>query len=278
MDNLFKDLEGIGISGVEDINLFEDGLKKDEKPKISIKVKDAEAIIYQRKVTCPVCNKLFMTSSIRTGRIRFVDTELDLRPIYNGFDPIPYDVVVCTHCGYAGLNKFFLKVSEFKAKIIKTKISVSYNGKEYPKVFTYEQAIQRYKLALLNSVVGHDSNGMKAYLCLKISWLFRGWQEQLREEGEIGSKRIKELKSNELIFVRKAFEGFLIAYECESFPIVGIEQDNLEYLISELARRLGEFDETRKWLSRVIQRQNTNKRLNDKIFQVKELMNKGIMT
>jgi len=277
VDNLFKDLESMGISGVENINLFVDESKK-EKSKVVKKTIKTNDIVYERSVSCPVCNKSFKTTSIRSGRIRFVDTELDLRPVYSGFDPIPYDVVVCNHCGYAGLNKYFQRVSEFKAKKIKAKISANYKGKVYPKVLSYEEAIERYKLALFNSVVGNDTNGTKAYLCLKISWLYRGWKLQLKEEESEDKDLFKALMVQELTFVRNAFEGFLIAYENETFPIMSIDQGSMEYLIAELARRQGKFDESKKWLSRVIQRQSTNKRLHNKIFEVKELINKEVTT
>lgn len=279
MDNLFKDLESMGITGGDNINLFVDESKK-EKAKVVKKKASGNDIVYERSINCPVCSKSFKTTSIRAGRIRFVDTELDLRPIYSGFDPIPYDVVVCKHCGYAGLNKYYLRVSEYKAKNIKAKISANYKGKTYAKLLTYEDAVERYKLALFNSVVGNDSNGTKAYLCLKISWLYRGWRTELLEtEDEDENKEvIKNLLLQELTFIKNAYEGFLIAYENESFPIMSIDQGSMEYLIAELARRQGKFDESRKWLSRVIQRKTTNKRLHQKIYDVKELINKEITT
>lgn len=277
VDNLFKDLESMGITGGDRIDLFPDESKK-EKPKVLKKVVNTSDIVYERSINCPACGKSFKTTSIRSGRVRFVDTDLDLRPIYSGFDPIPYDVVVCNHCGYAGLNKYFQSLSEFKAKNIKAEISANYKGKVYPEILSYELAIERYKLALFNSAVGHDANGTKAYLCLKISWLYRGWRLELAEEESEDKDLYKNLMIQEILFVKNAYEGFLIAYENEDFPIMSIDQGSMEYLIAELARRLGKFAEARKWLSRVIQRKNTNKRLHEKIFEVKDLINKEITT
>ncbi len=282
MDNLFKDLEGMGITGVENVSIFANESKKEKAKALRNEISSSD-VVYERSVNCPVCNHSFKTTSIRAGRIRFIDTELDLRPVYNGFDPIPYDVVVCQHCGYAGLNKYYQRVSEFKAKNIKAKISAHYKGKVYPKILSYEEAIERYKLALFNSVVGNDSNGTKAYLCLKISWLYRGWKLSLSEddinEDDIEVKAImKDLMTQEVTFIKNAYDGFLIAYENETFPIMGINQGSMEYLIAELARRQGKFDEARKWLSRVIQRKSSNKRLHQKIYDVKVLINKEITT
>lgn len=279
MDNLFKGLEDLGISDMSDIQLFDKPEDKEEKVKVIRKTNVAEDVVYQRKVTCPVCGKIFLTSSVRVGRIRFVDTELDLKPIYNDFDPIPYDVVICSHCGYGGLNKYFNRVSEFKAKSIKQIITANYKGKDYPLIYKYEHAVERYKLALLNSTIGHDNNGMKAYLCLKLSWLYRSWIQEIKEtddEKDVESQiKLQKLSEAQHSFIKNAYEGFLIAYETEDFPIMGIDQGSLEYLIAELARQLSLYDESRKWLSRVIQRKNVNKRLYNKIQDMKELLNKS---
>lgn len=276
VENLFKDLECMGITDGESVRLFVDDTKdKHIKAENIIHTSD---ILYERKITCPVCNTYFKTTSIRAGRVRFVDTELDLRPVYSGFDPIPYDVVVCSHCGYAGLNKYFQKVSEFKAKSIKVKISPYYKAKVYPMVLSYEEAIERYELALYNSALGKDSNGVKAYLCLKISWLYRGWRNKLIEEESEDSLLIQNLYNKESLFSKNALQGFILAYENEAFPIMSIDQATMEYLIAELARRQGDFREARKWLSRVIQGENVNKRLHQKIFDVKELIHKEFMS
>ena len=40
--------------------------------------------------------------------------------------------------------------------------------------YSYEKAIERYKLALYNTLVKKGKNSEKAYECLKISWLYRG--------------------------------------------------------------------------------------------------------
>lgn len=285
MDEIFKDLETLGISDIGEIKLFSDDEINEEAEK-NIKENIASQIVYQRKVRCTLCGKEFLTSSVRAGRIRFSDTDLDFRPLYDGFDPILYDVVVCPFCGYAALNKFFTRLSDLKAKQVKLKISPTYVSKNYPVILDYEMAIERFKLALLNSAIGHDNNGTKAYICLKLAWLYRGYFDQRKrrfntskkseEEIEVFEDFNKGLLEKEKVFLKNACDGFKIAFEVEEFPIMGIDQGSMEYLIAELSRRVGDFNECKKWLSRVIQRQNSNKRLFNKIVEVKRRMNEGI--
>lgn len=275
MKNMFKELEDLGIKLDSDFSVYNKPKEKSKKAKLYNHNVVIEAV-YQRKVVCPVCDTTFLTSSVRAGRVRFVDTELDLRPVYEGFDPVIYDVVACPMCGYAHLNKYFKIISDTKIGKVKNNISYKFQGKEYPMEYTYDDALERYKLALMNCIVCGDTNGVRAYLCLKISWIYRGYRELLKEEGSTDYNKINELVQLERQFAKNAYDGFLIAYENESFPIVGIEQNNIEYLLAELLRRQGEFAEAKKWLSRVIIKKNS-KRLSAKIYDVKELINNNIM-
>lgn len=264
MDDLFKDLENLGIKDLDSMDLYK---KVDNGKNTKPLSKEAtNAILYLRKTVCPVCDRHFNTPTVRVGRVRFVNSDLDLRPRYSGFDPILYDVVACPTCGYAALNKFFQKVSDTKIKLVREKISMQYRGKEYPEVFDYKVAIERYKLAIVCGAVGNDRTGIKAYLCLKTAWLYRGYREMVIEDESL----CHELKQYELSFLKRALDGFLIAFEQEAFPIMGIDQGTMLYLIAELYRRTGDIKASRLWLSRVLKKPGTSKRLQDKIFEVKK--------
>jgi uncharacterized protein (DUF2225 family) len=265
MDNLFKDIEGLGVKNLDKLDLYKTQPKKNEVPSDEGVASD---VLYMRKTVCPVCDRHFENPTVRVGRVRFIDSELDLRPRYSGFDPILYDVIACPSCGYAALKKFYDKVSDAKIRQVKEQISVNYKGKTYAKVFDYKTAIERYKLAIVCGAVGYDPSGRKAYLCLKTAWLYRSWAETVLTD----EKLAKELKTYEFNFLKQAIEGFLIAYENESFPVMGIDQGTMEYLLGELFRRTGKKKEARFWISRVMQRPGTSKRLNDKIIRVKALL------
>ncbi len=283
MDKIFKDLERLGLKNVIDVELFKHEPKKKSKEIRKVKVikevdeaAKAQMYIYQRKMDCPVCQKSFQTPSIRIGRIRFKGTELDLRPQYVGVDPLIYEVVVCHHCGYAATNKEFKNVSDIKKKAIIENISRHYIPHRYNEILTYEEGVERYKLALLNSAVGGDSSGIKAYLCLKISWLYRGWQESIEEVEPIDEELINALKNQEKDFAEKAYEGFKLSYANEQLPIMGIDDMTMEYLIGELARRHDDLVEARQWLGKVLSHFVIPKRLREKVFESKSLLNEAI--
>ena len=283
MDDLFKELQELGIKDLGDVELFKKKESKAKQPHTkSVDSMNKLDYVYQKKMKCPVCSKEFMTSLVRTSKLRFKDSEMDLRPVYIGFDPLPYDVLVCTSCGYASSSKTFLSISDAKAKKVKINIGDAYSGKSYSLIYDYPTALERYKLALLTAMVSDQSNGVKAYLCLKISWLYRAYKEELEgdrikriEENQSVDdlvKKISEVALQEQVFSEKAYEGFKIAYSNENSSNFGFDEATLEYLLGELARRSGDLAEAKRWISRCIGHKDLSKRLKEKIYDLKELM------
>jgi uncharacterized protein (DUF2225 family) len=271
MSHIFSELSNYGLNEIIDVEVFESEKSKKVVTKKNVDEINPAELLYDRTITCPVCNSRIHTRSLKSGKVKFERTELDLRPIYNGFEPSLYDVIACGLCGYASLNKTFKKITPKQVEMVKDKISCRYRGANYPDIYTYEIAIVRYKLALLNSTVINAKNSEKAYLCLKIAWLYRGWAEQLLEQKK-HSKHIEICKNAELEFIKKAYEGFKNAYENERFPAMGFDEITMAYLIGELARRLGKYDLSLKYIAVVFSQKNINVRLKDKAREVKQLI------
>ena len=266
--DIFSDLNKYGLEDITNVDVFE--ATQEEKKTMKTKV-NPESVLYDRSLLCPVCNNHINVRTLKSGKVRLVKTELDLRPIYNGFEPSFYDVVVCNICGYAALNRSFKKISGKQAELIKEKISSRYNGSKYPEIYDYEIAIERHKMALLNAIVGNGKNSEKAYICLRIAWLYRGWKEELLEEEKENDKTTK-CDQFEIEFITKAFEGFEKAIQEERFPTMGFDESTMEYLIGELARKLGKYDVAKKYIGRVLANRSATSRLKDKARDVKELI------
>lgn len=273
MADIFSELEGMGISQDIDKEIFE---KKDthndsKKPKTTLKSKQLtpEQILFTARLTCPICHKEAEYRAVKSGKARLVKTELDLKPIYTILDPSMYEVVCCNNCGYAALRKDFKNISPKKIDIIKKKVSPNYLGRNYPDIYSYENAIERYKLALYDAMITEAKDSDKAYLCLRIAWLYRGYYQ---EEENISPEKKNDLVSNEKIFMGHALEGFKQAHYKESFPIAGMDEPTLNYLIGELSRREGNYEEASRWISEVIVAKGTSRRLKDKAIEVKELI------
>ena len=89
--NLLAGLEKFGFKSAEVTNLYEeekraqsdsDGAdKKEEAP-------DEESFLLDKTVSCPVCDKMFKTKAVKSGRIRRLQPDLDLRPRFEYIDTI----------------------------------------------------------------------------------------------------------------------------------------------------------------------------------------------
>ena len=80
------------------------------------------------------------------------------------------------------------------------------------------KAIERYKLALYNTLVKKGKNSEKAYECLKISWLYRGWIEELSKAEKKDEKTLAECRKEEATYYEQAYEGFLKSDCIRKFP------------------------------------------------------------
>lgn len=276
MGNLFAGLESLGLKLSKNIDVYEEekkegqaGQSADKKPKQVTE----EDLIFDKHYTCPVCDKEFKSKMVRTGKAKLDSSDTDLRPKYQGIDPLKYDAVLCPNCGYASLNRYFSFVMSSQAKEIKENISKSftYEVDENAKIYSYDEAITRHKMALLNTVVKKGKTSERAYTCLKLAWLFRGKREELMK-GEYEAEEAETLLKEELEFLENAHEGFVSAFSKEGFPMCGMDQYTVEYLVAELARRVGKIEEAKRWVSKVLVARDANKRIKDKAVNLKEML------
>lgn len=80
-----------------------------------------------------------------------------------------------------------------QAKNIKEKISANFHYQpEAGKIYTYDDALTRHKMALLNTVVKNGKSSERAYTCLKMAWLCRGKRELLMQ-GDYKKEEVTEL-------------------------------------------------------------------------------------
>lgn len=273
MGNIFAGLENFGLKNVEDVDVFQEA-NKDKKgtanEKESKREFTEEDFIFDKSYTCPVCDHEFKSRMVRTGKVRLAGADTDLRPRYQGVDSLKYDAILCPKCGYAALNRYFNFVMDSQAKHIKEKISSSFKYQpEEGKIYTYDDAINRHKMALLNTVVKNGKSSERAYTCLKLAWLCRGKREMLMQ-GEYKKEEISELVSEEKELLVNAFEGFEAAFGKEDFPMCGMDQYTMMYLLAELARRIGRVDEAKRYVSKVLVARDAQQRIKDKAFDLKE--------
>lgn len=256
MKELFGGLEDMGFDDIEEIEFFkEKEAAKEVKKVVPEKPKELtyEDCVFERGYTCPVCDNQFKEWAAKATKARFIQLDDDLMPVYTPIYPFYYNVVICQLCGYAALAENFMKISDRQCMMIEKNITPKFKSITYTLPFTADVAIQRYKFALLNSMIKRARSGEKAYICLVISWLYK----------------IKEDEANRVLFAKSAYESFVEAYSKDTFPLYGMNETVTSYLVAYLAMTIGEYEEAKRWISRVMMSRKITARLKDMTMALK---------
>ena len=262
-------LDGLGLKNLEGMELFEEK-KKEEVPEKAIQETD---YLFDKSYECPVCYEKIKARTVKAGKARLIKSDMDLRPVYEHIEPLKYDVILCPHCGYTALSRYFGGLTASQIKDIKENISKSFRATEEPKdAFSYDYAIYLYKMSLANALVKHAKASEKAYICLKAGWLCRSYAENLDKGTADYEKKFKELKQQEKEFHKNALEGFLTAREKENYPMCGMDEATVEYLVAVLAMEFDQLDVSARIISNLIVSPSANSRMKDKARDIKELL------
>jgi len=194
-------------------------------------------MLYTVEKECPVCKKKLPVTKTR-GRQKLVRQDSDFCSHFAGdINPYYYSIWVCPHCGFAAPDSSFENLSaaaeeklrEFlKGKVVKLDLS----GRR-----SREQAITAYKLAIY---FGEQFTGLRnstlAELYLKLGWLYREGGQAAEEAAALDR-------------AREYYERALVR---EHPPFGNLSALAVEYLIGELFRRTGRFDEAIAYLGKVV--------------------------
>ena len=82
----------------------------------------------------------------------------------------------------------------------------------------------------------------------------------------------------ELTLLKLAYAGLKEAYTTESFQLGTMDEATAKYMIAEMARRLGDFDEALKMIGDVIVSRNTPGNIRNRAQDLKELIREKIST
>lgn len=273
MAGLLSGLGKLGLGNLEGMDLFESQEEKTKAQEEKVPEFKEEDALFDKSHECPVCYQSIKARTLKAGKLKLVRTDLDLRPVYEHMEPLKYDVITCPHCGYAALTRYFKGLTSFQIKAIKDNISASFKATDdYKETYTYEEAVERYKLSLVNTIVKHGKASEKAYICLKAGWLTRSMIESLDETAADYEEKKNELKEQEDEFLKNALEGFLAARQNESYPMCGMDEITVEYLIGVLAMEYGQYDIASRLISNIIISTSANNRMKDRAREVKDIL------
>lgn len=234
-------------------------------------------LVFGKTYKCIICDKTFKNPTFKQGKMRMDHSDLDLRIVYkDGIEPLKYDIIMCPHCGYAALERYYERVSAHQIKDIKANIGDPFTPQEeHTGVLDFEEAIKRYKFAFLTCMVKHSKPSEVAFLCLKLGWIFRSYGESLDKESKNYADCLKVCNDNEEQYLRKAYEGFLEARGSEQPPIAGMDDMTLDCLLAALGTKFGTKEEVVRLLSGILTSRVANKRMKDKAREIKELISEG---
>ena len=145
---IFAGMEDFGLGDMSSKDIFRDKEAEEKKAKAAAaaaaKVIKEDDFLFDKTYECPVCAKSFKERTLRTGKARLVKTDMDLRPTFEGIEPLKYDVVQCTECGFTALTRYFVPMTVPQRKAILEKITSRYRKPAERKVlYSYEDAVGR---------------------------------------------------------------------------------------------------------------------------------------
>lgn len=275
MAGLLSGLADLGLGNLENVDIYEEPEKEERKSRKVEEIKEIEIqekdLIYDKSWECPVCDHKFTSKITKTGKARLLGMDKDLRPIHEGIDAQKYDVVLCPECGYAALVRYFPHMTSMQAKMIREQISKKVHLHEYKgETYSYPEAIERYKLALANAVVKRAKNSEKAYICLKMGWLLRGYAESLKADENSTVEQLEEVYAQEENDILNAYRGFADALQTESLPMCGMDETTIDYLMAALGIRFKDYEKASRLVAKIITSPSANARTKDKARNLKE--------
>ncbi len=191
--------------------------------------------LYQVEKTCPICEKKFKATKTR-GQAISVRTDTDFCTHFQDLNPYYYAIWVCSNCGYAAHEERFFTLVESSRNKLKQFLSGKQVNLDFGGPRNWDQAVTSHKLAIYYANLVSLPASHVASLEMRLAWLYRE----------------KEMETEELEMLGRAVEDYKAAFMREQTPIGNLTEVTLTYLIGEVLRRVGQYDEALTYLSRVV--------------------------
>ncbi len=191
--------------------------------------------LYTKKVTCPICNTEFSSVKAKIKACKVDKKDEDFCTHYTDVNPMFYDIFVCPVCAYAASENSFNELEDKEKKILSEVFSKRTVGRDFCSERDLTDAIAACKLAIYTAELRKAKASVIAGLCLKLAWFFRFAGDKQEET-----------------FLSYALQNYLEAFDKEPLPIGNLTEISMMYLLGELSRRLGKYDEAIVWFSKAV--------------------------
>ncbi len=176
-----------------------------------------------KEFRCPVCGDAFRDDVVFHDEPLSRDS--DLMPRWENMDPLLLGVHTCPVCLFSGEDTDFENQVPWRLKVW-----IMENG---PGRLESDSPSRKYTLAARCKAFSRRNLSEVGELYLKASWC-------ARVEGDVPMERLSQKRA------RECFIEALKGLEGES-----LEKARLVFLVAEISRRLGDFDQAVEWFSRV---------------------------
>lgn len=236
----------------------------------SLQMEEESERIFAKSMECPLCEHKFKLVTPKANKQRRVGMDLDLRPTYQGIDIQKYNVLSCPKCGYSTLSYCWGKLMPMQVKRLNAQLVANFVPQE-PKearAYTYAEALDLYRLAMATSLIKDSKISDRAYIILRAAWLLRGWREHLPED----DPRVADMIKEENEYLNFAYEGFTEARMTEDFPMCGMDEVTVTYLIAALACYFGDYAISLKLIAGILTSYAATEHVKDKARELKEMI------
>jgi uncharacterized protein len=197
---------------------------------------------YEKHVDCLLCKQKFSSTKIRSSFVKVDFYDKDFCPNYKSKDmnPVLYNIYVCPHCGFSFSDEFSKYIIPVIKEELVEKVSNHWIPQDFGKSRSIQQAINAFKLASYCATVKREKKVTLAGIFLRIAWLYR-------MTGDKSEQR----------FLTMASKEYVESYVNDDFRGSQMSEIKIVYLIAELLRRTGQYDEAVFYFSKVIEKQSS---------------------
>jgi uncharacterized protein len=200
--------------------------------------------MYWKEYSDPVSEAKFLAIALKTSAYNVRGRGTDFGPIYEGINPLYYSIIV-TPSGLAAEEQVLKRSPRLLFRDRDALLQRLLHVREqtvWQQPRTTRLAAQAYDRAFSCAEYMKIPRSELAGMAMKASWVYR----ELRELEEPGAE---EQVQN---YRKLALDKYLDAYENEDLSQLKLGYAGVAYLIGELLRERGEFNDSLRWLSRVV--------------------------
>ncbi|KUO74074.1 MAG: hypothetical protein APF77_23075 [Clostridia bacterium BRH_c25] len=191
--------------------------------------------LYSKKVTCPICGKQFSSMKAKVNSCKVKTKDEDFCTHYEDLNPLYYEIFVCPFCAYSATENSFGEIDEKEVDLLKKAFSGRTVGRSFCTERSLNDAIAACKLAIHTAELRNAKASVLAGLCLKLAWLYRFAGDKQEEK-----------------FLQYALQNYMEAFDKEELPIGNLNEISMMYLLGELSRRVGKFNEAIVWFGKAV--------------------------